>query len=737
MKNHLCYLSRILLVLGLLLNGKTVFGDGSFESYGACPNSSCGEIRYQIPCEHCGGGSSSSSGYSGSSYTPPPVDYEALRRQREAAAAARAEKERLRREREAREAEEKAQKERNKAAEEALKTWEKEDAAALAPKKKSGGLSSLLKKSQKLPCAFCENGWRDCPWCENGVVHCSRSGCINGYEVCGCVKSANNYQPDPNCPHCHGKGMNVCEACGGKSEWACPHCNGTGKLPCLHCQGLQMASSSMDIQPTAIGPTSIRPMPWKMPGVYPMSARAEAKDALVERLAGINPDAKDLRRLDQAQKKLAEEDARLAEATSVKPPPGKLPADLVTARKALETRELTLIQQAMDKLSGSDVPADPAKKQALIDQIKADFANDPERNKLVAEIARLEEIPSSKAAAQGVAAGGSAGSSSSVTVPSFSATVPILPGAQPAVSGPLGKPVGRSAGEIKQLLTHVENSRWDDEARMVEARQTIQEAESAAAFFNQKVELAKADYEKLKGRPGTPATFDEYLIQRRATDTGLDFWWKEIEKNRSEYWHARRREKWLQEYIDFRNRYYKELLEENPEAPKIAAQVRQETMNQRIAQLEGIVEAQKQAVAKGDASVAKLEQEYKKQEEAYRRRLEAERPAAQKEYDRLDSKRKAAQDFESYLFIKVAQTPEAEAYFDEKLDFYKQLASSSDCFNQMNRDRLQEAQEKLQALRQRGTLLGGSEWWNKQAATLHPDRSGMDDSWEFYLLFMQ
>ena len=52
----------------------------------------------------------------GSSYTPPRVDYEALRRQREAEAAARAERERLRQERIAREAEERAQKERNKAA---------------------------------------------------------------------------------------------------------------------------------------------------------------------------------------------------------------------------------------------------------------------------------------------------------------------------------------------------------------------------------------------------------------------------------------------------------------------------------------------------------------------------------------------------------------------------------------------------------------------------------------------
>jgi hypothetical protein len=686
-------------------------------------------------CPYCSGGSSSSSG---SSYTPPPVDYEALRRQREAAAAARAERERLRRERAAREAEEKAQKERNKAAEAALKTWEREDAAALASQKKSsGGLSPLLKKSQKLPCAFCENGWRDCPWCDGAKIHCSRSGCINGQEICGCVKAANNYQPDPNCPHCHGKGMNVCEACGGKSAWACPHCNGTGKLPCLHCQGLQMASSSMDIQPTAIGPTSIRPMPWKMPGAYPLSARVEAEDALITRFAGLNPDAEDLRRLDQAQKKLAEEDQRLAKATSVTPPPGKLPADLVAAREALEARELTLIQQAMDRLSGSDVPADPAKKQALLDQTKADFANDAERNKLAAEIARLEGIPAPKAAAQSIPQGGSSGNSSSVTVPSFSATVPILPGAQPAVTGPLGKPVGASAGEIKRLMTNIENSRWDDEARMVEVRQTIQDAESAAAFFNQKVELAKADYEKLKGRPGTPATFDEYLIQRRATDTSLDFWWKKIEEGRSGYWHARRREKWLQENIDFRDRFYKELLGENPEAPKIAAQVRQETMNQRIAQLEGIVEAQKQAVAKDNANVAKLEQEYKKQEDAYLRRFEAERPAAQKEYDRLDPQRKAAQDFESYLSIKVWETPEAQAFFDPKLDFYKNLASFSDCINQENRNRLQEAQQKLQALRQRGTLLGGSEWWNKKATTLHPDRSGMDDFLEFYLLFMQ
>jgi hypothetical protein len=268
---------------------------------------------------------------------------------------------------------------------------------------------------------------------------------------------------------------------------------------------------------------------------------------------------------------------------------------------------------------------------------------------------------------------------------------------------------------------------------MVEARHTIREAESAAAFFDQQVEQSRADYEKLKGRPGTPATFDDYLIQRRATDSSLDFWWKKVEENRSQYGFARRREKRLIESLDYRNKFYKELLDSNPEAPKIAAEVRQETMEQRIKQLEGIVEAQKQAVAMDKVSTDKLEQKYKKQEDAYWQRREAERPAAQREYDRLDPQRKAAQDFDSYLFIKVAQTPEAKAYFDEKLDFYKQLASSADCLDQVNRDRLQEAQQKLQALRQRGTLLGGSEWWNKQAATLHPDRSFIDDSLEFYL----
>ena len=183
MNEALFHVSKMLLVCALFLGVQTVCGDGSFESYGACPK--CDAIRHRLPCEHCGGGSSSSSGSSGSSsYTPPPVDYDAIRRQREVVAAARAEQERIRQERIAREAEEKAQKERIKAAEEALKMWEKEDAVALAPKKKSGGLSPLLKKSQKLPCAFCENGWRDCPWCEGAKVQCSRSGCMNGQEIC-------------------------------------------------------------------------------------------------------------------------------------------------------------------------------------------------------------------------------------------------------------------------------------------------------------------------------------------------------------------------------------------------------------------------------------------------------------------------------------------------------------------------------------------------------------------------
>lgn len=727
----------------------------TFESYGACPK--CDEIRHSLPCEHCGGGSSSSSGGSSSSssnggsyYRPPQVDYEAIRRQQEV------ERQRIEaeRKRQAAEAERKRQQEaarqlqlkRNAEANAAANAWAEEDAAsakdAAASKKKKGGLPPLLRKTQKLPCALCVDGWRDCPSCEGGVVHCTRSGCIHGYEVCGCVKSQNNYQPDPNCRFCGGGGRTVCEACGGKGAWHCSHCGGKGKLPCLFCQGVPMAKSATEIEPTAIGATPIHPMPWKKPGAYPPSVQAEVQQAVVTRILGPNPKAKptahDLERLNQAQKKLAEESKRLAEATSTRPPQSPVPPDLAAAQKALEERELALIQQAMDKLSGGDVPADPAQKQALVDQIKANFAKDPERLKLLAEVARLkaaapmpgvaaQQLAKAVASAQGLAGGGNAGNggggngSNSVLVPSFSGTVALLPGAQPAVSGPPGKPVSYTPAKQKEILTNYETIRWRNEARLVAVRHDIQEMDSDLRFFRERYALAKADYEKIKGQPGVPATLADYLQQRRATDPILDAWWKRFEVNQLSYGNAKRKEAHIEDDIAGYNRYYKEFLSSDPETPKIAAKARQEVMDERIRQMEQVVETQKEAVKKGDATTAEIRKEYTEKETAYTRREEAERPKARKEYDQLDPKRKAAQTFDAYLFSKMAQTPEMAALIEPEMITRRQIADINDGFTEINRAHLQEAQQKLQALRQRGTLLGGSDWWAAEVKKGKPE----------------
>lgn len=704
-----------------------------------------------------GGSTSSGGGYSRPTYQQPQVDYDAIRRQQQM------ERQRIEaeRRRQAAEAERKRKAEaarqlqlkRNAEAASAAKAWAAEDAAndkADAPRKGKSdasqpvkkGLPALLRKTQKLPCALCVNGWRDCPSCEGSVVHCHRSGCHEGWEVCGCVKSQNNFQPDPDCRFCHGSGRTKCEACGGKSAWPCPDCQGKGKLPCPFCEaGARAASSASGIKPggsyAASAPT---------PGTYPVSAQVAAQQALRTRFLGPNPatkpTAQDLERLSQAQKKLAEEDKRLAQATSARPPQSPVSPDLDAAKQALEKRELALIQQAMDNISKGDVPTDPAKKQALVDQIKADFAKDPERIKLLAEVARLEaaapmpgvaaqQLAKAVAAAQSFATSG--GGNTPVLVPSFSGTVALLPGATPAVSGSLGKPVGYSAGMIETVAKNYEKNRWDNEARLIETRHTIQDFQAAVYYLNQSVAQATADYDKIKGQPGVPATLADYLKQRRTTDELLDGRYKEVEDHRYDYRLARYREKDLMETVDFQNKYMKELIDGNPDGAKVAAKVRQESMDERIKQLEQIVEAQKQQVAKGDASTAELEKQYAKQEAAYRSRLEAERPKAQAEYDKLDAKRKASQDFDSYLFSKVAQTPEADAFFNRDTDFYRQLAWSSDMLTDMSREHLQEAQQKLQALRQGGTLLGGSEWWSKQAATLHPKRDPGDEIFSYIM----
>jgi hypothetical protein len=632
------------------------------------------------------------------------VDYEAIRRQREAVAAARAERERLRQERIAREAEEKAQKERNKVAEEALKMWEKEDAAALAPKKKSGGLSPLLRKSQKLPCAFCENGWRDCPWCEGSKVQCSRSGCINGQEICGCVKMANNYQPDPNCPHCYGKGMNICEACKGKGSWPCTHCGGAGKLPCLHCQGLKMASSSMDIQPTAIGSTSVP---------RPMSPLAEAQQVLAERILG--PDSspadvpqKELDRLKQAQKKMAETDQRLAQEAIPVAPSNAVPATLEQSQSALADRELELIQQVIDA-NGGKVPAfGSLAGKALAERIKKAFAADPAWKRLKEELKKQEAsvLPSS---------------SGSVLVPSFNAVVTPPPSAKPAVSGPLGAKVSLTDEQLRATLRKYEEYVWWQESRMLRNGMALcpnaPEIIARDAAYNR----AEADYEKLKSKPGAPATLDAFIEQRRSTYPDLQPS-DDPDVRRIIAGHYLANSTLVMQSMALKQKAseYKELIDSSPAAPRIAAEIRQESMNRRIGQLENLMEEEKKKLAEVEREEAERLRKEKELWSAYGKMKEAARPKAREEYERLSEKQKADMEFDTFLYVKTLPTPEAQAVCGKDAMFHQQFDDLSTSYVNMARHQLQETQAQLQTLRQRGTLLDAPSSWYSTGARLRP-----------------
>ena len=159
-------LNRLIVVVGLLC-GSISYGDGTFESYGACRN--CGEIMYKYPCEHCGwpwpnSSPSGSSGGTGSSTLPTPRNAQEMQQymgmmmmqslvqgiQQGIADAQAAQQEETRR---AAEAERQRQEFLKKAAEEARVTWQEQDAAnmaafglALSSKKTGSGMPPLLMK---------------------------------------------------------------------------------------------------------------------------------------------------------------------------------------------------------------------------------------------------------------------------------------------------------------------------------------------------------------------------------------------------------------------------------------------------------------------------------------------------------------------------------------------------------------------------------------------------------------
>jgi len=553
--------------------------------------------------------SGSSSDNGGSTYDP----YEAQR------LAAEAEAEHLRQEA-LREAARK--KKLREVAAKTRKTWDKNDAETMR-QMESMFASSSKKKISKLKCD-CNNGWRDCEWCENGTRDCTRYGCRGGTENCGCVRPG--VGPKADCTDCKGSGLIQCTVCKGKGTMPCNWCE-NGKVRCWAC--------GHDFR-IPVEPEVFTPQPDPL-----VEAREQALDKM------IHVDAS-LLSVDQKQRLAT---ARAAYLKSIAPPATS--AAMQKAEKAVFDRDRELFTQLLAKRGGK-LPSDPTAKAAFMRELQAAMESDPERQLLLNKQIHQDLVEAAKgntALAQAIQAAGGA----AVLVPSFNAKVMPLPktNLRDQVSGSLGAyvPEHLSRKQLKERFDVLEEYAIEKDAKRIEHEQKSQYYHRKKLQMLAPYEKERAAFEKQQGGWASEDDFIQHLWGKYRDDPAHN-----VDLLREYHKAVWEHSYYSSDYADIRDAAHKEwkrLLDDQPGAARVAVEVNRKSKADELRWLERqIVQTCKRV--EDDELKERQKQESRRIE--YETVSEAMRPTCRSFYEDLPAKRKARQDFDSYLHVTVMDT---------------------------------------------------------------------------------
>jgi hypothetical protein len=251
---------------------------------------------------------------------------------------------------------------------------------------------------------------------------------------------------------------------------------------------------------------------------------------------------------------------------------------------------------------------------------------------------------------------------------------------------------------LRAAFTEYEKDKWNLESyalknqKLAESKNT-----SSSTVMNILCEKYGADFEKSKGYPGAPATFDEYIVKRSKTDPSC----RMLNKAVKDYYFSGTEHSMCEDLAKSRlqmdEKEFNKLLDSSSSAPVIAIKIRRKMMAERYKQLEEQIEQKRKELKEHEKKIAKLEREKQKTLEAFNRRLESERSQAEKEYKKFSASRQKTQSFENYLFAKVADTPEGRGLLKPDC--------AIDIEGEVLRQNLNELNQIYDNLRKKGTIL--------------------------------